>query len=135
MNGWATIVLSSFAPVGSDGIARRDDEVDWSDTWRRFAAGLSSKARAGALLAVVIAFTSPVWALGRFATLGMLSAARRAEAMDALLRHPIHLVRELTLMLKVCACFALFRSEAVRSRTGYDRPARRALPVLTEVAA
>ena len=48
----------------------------------------------------------------------------RASAMEVLLRHRLYLVRELVLMLKVCACMAMFRSCEVRARTGYDVPDR-----------
>lgn len=134
--GWASIVLGSFAGAGPGGIVLREDEIDWADTWRRFADGLSPKARLGAWLGILIGMTAPLWTMGRFASLARLSAEKRARAMDALLQHRIYIIRELTLMMKVCACYAMFRSSEVRARTSYDLPESRRvrLPVLLKKA-
>lgn len=132
---WASVVLASFAPARAGGVVR-EGEVDWASAWRTFVAGLSAKARLGAWLALFIAISAPLWAHGRVASLARLSWEARARAMDALLAHRLYLVRELVLMLKVCACMAMFRSGEVRARTGYDLPERGLrLPVLRTEAA
>jgi hypothetical protein len=133
MTSWAAIVLSSFAPVGAAGLVLPGDAVDWRGTWREFLGGLNAKARIGACLGVLIAMSAPLWTMGQLASLARLSVESRARAMDALLRHRIYAFRELALMLKVCACMALFRSRAIRARTGYDGP--RKLPVVLEACA
>jgi hypothetical protein len=132
------VVLSSFAPAHAGGIVRSEAEVDWAGAWRAFAGGLSAKARLGAYLGLAIAMLAPLWAYGRLASLAALSRDARARALDVLLTHRVYLVRELVLMLKVCACMAMFRSSAVRERSGYDRPAPSSalhLPVLRTEAA
>lgn len=141
-SGWAEIVLSSFAPAGAGGLVAREGEVDWADAWRRFLASMNAKARLGARIGLLIAITAPLWTMGRLASIAALGAEKRARALDALLTHRVYLFRELTLMLKVCACFALFRQSEVRARTSYDRPERassearseraRRLPVIAE---
>jgi hypothetical protein len=62
----------------------------------------------------------------RFASLAGVSPEDRAKFMERLLAHPIFFVRELTLLLKLVACLAIFRSEDARARTDYDRPAESA---------
>lgn len=120
---WASLVLASFAPARAGGVVR-DGEVDWSSAWRAFVGGLSAKARLGAWIALLIAISAPLWAYGRVSSIAKLSWEARASAMEVLLRHRLYLVRELVLMLKVCACMAMFRSDDVRARTGYDVPDR-----------
>lgn len=128
MKSWgesrASIVLASFAPVGAGGIVIREGEIDWADAWSTFVTGLSAKARLGAWLGLLIAWSAPLWAYGQLASLARLGWDARARAMSVLLEHRLYLVRELVLMLKVCACMAMFRSSELRARTGYDRPER-----------
>lgn len=135
----AAMVLSSFAPVGAGGLVLRDDEVDWAGAWTRFVQSMNGKARLGARLALLIAMSAPLWTMGRLTSLAKLSADKRMSALDALLTHRLYLFRELALMLKVCACLAMFRSADVRARTSYDRPAParrevRSLPLLAEAS-
>lgn len=135
MNGnrWAVIVLSSFAPLGAGGLVLREDDVDWAGAWERFTSSMNAKARLGARIAVLIAMSAPLWTMGRVASLAKLSAEKRTRVLEALLSHRIFVVRELALLLKVCACLAMLRSDEVRARTSYDGPApiaRRSLPVL-----
>jgi hypothetical protein len=137
MNGaWATMVLSSFAPAGPGGLVERNDEVDWGGAWTRFVSSLNAKARLGARLALLIALTAPLWTMGRLASLGSLRVEERSRVLGSMLSHRFYLFRELTLMLKVCACLAMFRTPEVRARTSYDRPLpedgerRKRLPVV-----
>lgn len=133
---WAALVLSSFAPVSETGLVRSEREIDWAGAWERFVSSMNAKARLGARIALLIAISAPVWALGRLGSLASLGAEERARLLDRLLSHRLYAVRELVLMLKVCACLAMFRSDDVRARSGYDRPTatKPRLPVLaTEV--
>lgn len=120
---WAALVLSSFAPVSAGGLVRSDREIDWTAAWERFVSSMNARARLGARVALLIAISAPVWALGRLGSLASLGAEERARLLDRLLAHRLYFVRELVLMLKVCACLAMFRSGEVRARTSYDRPA------------
>ena len=136
---WAVIVLSSFAPTGAGGLVLRDDDVDWAGAWERFLSSMNAKARLGARIGLLIAVTAPLWTMGRVASIARLSAAERTRMLEGLLAHRVYLFRELTLMLKVCACLALFRSSEVRARTSYDGPAPsarvvRSLPLLAEAS-
>jgi hypothetical protein len=139
VDSYASMVLSSFAPVGAGGLVLREDEVDWAGAWTRFVSSMNAKARLGARLALLIAITAPLWTMGRVTSLARLSAEARTRALGGLLSHRIYLFRELALMLKVCACFAMFRSAEVRARTSYDRPVAarrevRSLPLLAEAS-
>lgn len=129
---WAALVLSSFVPVSAGGLVRNDREIDWSGAWERFLSSMNARARLGARVALLIAITAPVWVLGRLGSLASLGIEERARLLDRLLAHPLYLVRELVLMLKICACFAMFRSDQVRARTSYDLPvtSKRGLPLL-----
>ena len=86
---------------------------------------------------LVICMFAPLLAMGRFATIARVSIEDRARALDVLLSHRSFAIRELTLLLKICACMAIFRSRAARERSGYDRPvaSKVRLPMLATEAA
>ena len=133
---WAALVLSSFVPATADGLVRSEREIDWTGAWERFVSSMNAKARVGARVALLLALTAPIWALGRLASMASLSPDERARLLDRLLAHRLYVVRELVLMLKVCACLAMFREGEVRARTSYDRPlaAKVRLPMLAREA-
>ena len=141
MNGtggtWAALVLSSFAPATAGGLVRSESEIDWAGAWERFVSSMNAKARLGARVALLIAITAPVWTLGRLGSIASLAIEERARLLDRLLAHRVYIVRELVLMLKVCACLAIFRSSEARARTSYDKPSavKTRLPVLATEAA
>lgn len=118
---WAPVVLSSFAG-SSRGFVVHDTEVEWLASTRRFMSAASDKANLGLRVAFAIAMTAPLWMSLRFRTLRGLTPEERSRVMERLLVHPIFFVRELTLLLKLVACMAIFRSAAARARTDYDRP-------------
>lgn len=133
---WAPIVLSSFAS-SSRGFVVAEGDVDWLSGTRRFMSAASDKANLGLRVALAIAMSAPLWLLFRFRTLRSLSPEERSVVMERLLAHRIFFVRELTLLLKLVACMAIFRSPDARARTTYDAPPvtvtatrGRALPVL-----
>lgn len=139
---WTELVLSSFA--GADaGLTVRPDEVDYAASTQRFLSAASDKARLGLRVGLFLAVTAPVWMWGRLGGLGSLPPEERSRLLDEMLRHRVFFVRELCLLLKLVACFAIFRSSAVRARSGFDRPDvavggaadKRALTVLRPEAA
>ncbi|UJR80888.1 hypothetical protein [Sandaracinus amylolyticus] len=138
MNGWAALVLSSFAPADdAGGLVKSGDDIDWGAAWSRFTSTMSAKGRLGAYAGLVICIFAPLLAMGRFATIARVSIEERARALDVLLAHRSFAIRELTLLLKIVACMAIFRSSAARERSGYDRPAspKVRLPMLSTEAA
>lgn len=122
---WAGAVLAGFAPPSESphetGLAPRDGEVDYLVAMREMMRKGTSLSRLGFRAALFIAALSPFWMRFRFRTFVSLAPAERAEMLARLLRHRIFMVRELMLLLKLCACMALFRSDAIRARSGYDR--------------
>lgn len=148
---WAVEVLAAFAPASEprtsqpplrSQLAPRDGEVDYLRAFRRMHAGATPLAALGLRFALWLVALAPIWALGRFVTFGSLGRAERTELLSRLLRHGSIVVRELVLLLKLTAAFALLGTPSVRERSGYDKPqiaataardARRALPVIAAV--
>jgi hypothetical protein len=140
---WAPIVLASFLS-GTGGFTVGPAEVDWLGATRRFMSAASDKANLGLRVALAFAMWAPVWMTFRASSLAGVSPEERSRIMDRLLSHPIFIVRELTLLLKLVACMAIFRSPAARARTDYDAPSAEAtgarkkklevLPAAAEVA-
>jgi hypothetical protein len=71
-------------------------------------------------LALTFCALSPLWLAGRLRRFNSLGGAERAALLDRLLHHRIWMIAELTLLLKLCACMALFRSTTLRERSQYD---------------
>jgi hypothetical protein len=117
---WARHVLAAFAPVGGPGLAPLSDEVDYETALRRMMDGASPLAAVGMRLALWIAALAPIWLWGRLTTVTRLAAARRPELLRQLLGHRAFAIRELTLLLKLCAAMALLGTPSVRARSGYD---------------
>lgn len=157
---WAVEVLTAFAPAAesrgatsqppklSSQLTPREGEVDYLRTFRRLYAGSTPLAGLGLRFALWMVALAPVWLLGRFTTFSKLARAERTEVLSRLLRHTSLTVRELALLLKLTAAFALLGTPSVRERSGYDTPqaaasivreARRVLPVypssVTDIAA
>jgi hypothetical protein len=117
---WARHVLAAFAPIGGPGLAPLQDEVDYESALRRMMRGASPLAAAGMRLALWIAALAPIWLWGRVTTVTRLAVERRPELLRQLLGHRAFAVRELTLLLKLCAAMALLGTPSVRARSGYD---------------
>ena len=119
----APIVLSSFAPLAMpSGFTIGTNEVDWIGGLDRFLGAASDKARVGIAVAMTLFFFAPIFTLGRACTLARATMEERAEAMERLLSHRIHLIREMALLVKLVACMAMFRVTELRARTNYDDP-------------
>jgi len=120
---WADSVLGGFAPVGGPGLAPRAGEVDYGAALERMAAASTRLAALGVHLSLWLVFFAPLWLEKRLRTLRGMPPKERAALLDRLLGHRLHIVRELTLVLKLAACMALFRTPSMRARSNYDRPA------------
>jgi hypothetical protein len=121
-------VLSSFAPLASpNGLSIHEGEVDWVSGIEKFLTSATQKAQLGVRVSLLFFFAAPLFVLGKFRTLASSSIEERAEVMSRLLTHRVLIVRELALLIKLCACMAMFRVSSLRERTGFDGPAR---PVL-----
>jgi len=145
---WVVDVLSGFAGADEDDgvLAPRPSEVDYLAAYRGMLHDGTFLAGLGMRLALMFCALSPLWLLGRPRRFGSLPGAERAELLNRLLHHRIYIVAELTLLMKLCACMALFRSPTVRARSSYDFEAvpeevlesgerrKQSLPVVTHEA-
>jgi hypothetical protein len=120
---WAHDVLSGFAPTNGTGLAPRPGEVDFSRIFVRIYGASTALARFGQRVALLIAVFAPLWMCGKLALIGSVPLAERAKIIDRLLDHRVFMVRELMVLLKITASFALLGSPAVRARSNYDNPA------------
>lgn len=138
---WAQHLLSAFAPPSTTGLSPGPTEVDYLGVLARMRRHASPLAALGLRIAVWVAALAPFWRWGRLTTITKLAAERRSELLRELLSHRLFAVRELTLLLKLCAAMALLGSPSVRARSGYDpmqseRPpssARVRLPLAAEM--
>ena len=125
---WASLVLPSFAGT-EHGFRVQERDVDYLDGLARFMRAAGTKARLGVRLAFLLAVTAPLWLGGRLRGFASLSRVERSELLNRMSSHSIFLVRELSLLLKLIACMAMFRSGDARERSGYDgqAPIKKAL--------
>ncbi|MDF1563585.1 MAG: hypothetical protein P1V51_11110 [Deltaproteobacteria bacterium] len=129
---WAVATLGSFAPERAEPatglLAPRPGEVDYLAALEAMMAGSNRLARFGLRLALWLVALSPLWAQRRLKTIAGLEGWQRTELLHRLLEHPVYLVRELCLLLKVVTCMALLQPGPVRERTDYDTSEETALP-------
>jgi hypothetical protein len=119
---WAQSILEAYAPFdGATGLVPQRGEVDYVRTLERMMAASQKKAALGLRVGIWIAIFAPIWMWGRLRLATSLGIADRARMLAQMLAHRLFLVRELSLLLKLGAAFALMGSAAVRARTGYDR--------------
>lgn len=133
---WVETVMSGFAVADGSGLAPRAGQIDWLSGARDFLERASMQGRLGVRLGVLLVMSAPLWLWGRLRSAATLSAVERAQLLDELLEHRVFAIRELTLLLKLVSCMALFRDASLRARSTYDRPLPRqqSLPVMKEVA-
>ena len=145
----AVAILEAFAPPRDDEpqrrrLAPRRGEVDYLRAVTRMMAASTAKARLGIHVALLLVALAPLWFCGKLATMAGLALEQRTAILERLARHPFFAVRDLTLLLKLGAAFALLGTASVRARSQYDRPAieaaapasrgvepRRVLPLIT----
>ena len=117
---WVRIILGSFAPEASPGLSPREGEIDYVATFAGMRASAAPIARLGLRLALWLVALAPLWLTRRPHTLTDCALGVRQALLAQLLDHPSFAVREAALVLKLAACLALFASDAVRARSGYD---------------
>jgi hypothetical protein len=117
---WARALLAAFAPTGGPGLAPAPEEVDYVGVLGRMMREASPVAALGLRLALWMAALAPLWLWGKVATISKLAHERRPELLRELLGHKLFAVRELSLLLKLCAAMALLGTPSVRARSGYD---------------
>ncbi len=125
---WAVAVLAEFAPAGGPGFSPREGEVDYLGALRGMMRASTRTAALGLRLALWITALAPLWLLGKVQTFRGIARERRTEILQRLLNHRFYIVREMVLVLKMSACFALFRVGSLRERSRYESPKR--LPML-----
>lgn len=116
---WASLVLPSFAGT-EHGFRVRESDVDYLDGLARFMRAAGVKARLGVRFAFFLAVTAPLWLGGKLSGFSSLTRIERSELLNRMSSHRVFIVRELSLLLKLIACMALFRSTEARERSGYD---------------
>lgn len=117
---WVSTILGSFVAEGGPGLAPCAGEVDYDETFAGMRSGAQPLARVGLRAALWLVALAPVWLGEQPRTLDALPLAERQRILTTLLDHPLLPVREAAFMLKVAASFALFASDPVRARSGYD---------------
>jgi hypothetical protein len=121
---WVRHLLAAFAPTGGPGLSPTPGEVDYVSAVGRMMRGASPLAAVGMRLAIWIAALAPIWLWGRLSTITKLAAEHRPQLLRDLLGHRAFAVRELTLLLKLCAAMALLGTPSVRARSSYDVSSR-----------
>jgi hypothetical protein len=118
---WAHSILEAYAPYDTpSGLAPQRGEVDYVRTLTRIMAASQQRAALGLRVGIWIAVFAPIWLWGRLRLATSLAMEERARLLGQLLSHRFFLVRELALLLKLGASFALMGTAAVRARTRYD---------------
>lgn len=120
---WLEAIMEGFAPPGSgdaDHLAPEPGEADYVGTFEEMNGAGGPKVRYGVRAAAFLIASSPIWAQLRPTFIDGLSAAERIALLEDLLEHPLQIVRELTLLMKVQTSMALLREPTIRARSRYD---------------
>lgn len=118
--GWAAAMVGGFAPAGGAGLAPTPGEVDYVGAFELMCRSTTRLAAFGMRLALWMSVLAPMFVWGRATTALRLSPERRSKLLGEMLTHRFMLVRELTVLLKLVASFAMFRVAALRIRSHYD---------------
>lgn len=127
----AVAILEGFAPPsGAEGaISPREGEVDFGATLDLMVAGGNARARLGTRLAILVVNLAPLFLFMAPRTMARLPVERRAVVLDRMLASDVFIVRELALLLKLTACFALLGVPSVVERSHYHRGRPAHLPL------
>jgi hypothetical protein len=117
---WATHLLAGFAPANGSGLAPRRGEVDYAAVLMRMMREATPIAALGLRAAIWLCALAPLWLWGKLSTVSKLAVERHPDLLRELLSHRLFVVRELTMLLKLCAAMALLGAPSVRQRSGYD---------------
>ncbi len=128
-------ILEAYAPSNSrEGLVPLEGEVNYVQAFELVAGGSTDRARFGVRAALWMIALGPIWLGVAFCTMAGLPVEKRAAILDRMLGSNVFIVRELALLIKVSAAFALMGTASVRARSNYDRRAGVA-PVVEPVLA
>ncbi len=117
-------VLEGYAPsTSTEGLVPLEGEVDYVTAFETIADASTDRARIGVRAGLWIIALAPLWLGVAFATMAGLPVQKRAAIIDRMLASNAFLVRELALLIKISAAFALMGTASVRARSNYDRRA------------
>lgn len=120
---WIHPVLSGFAPEATrEGLVPREGEVDYVRAFHLMRNASTPLAQLGIRIALFMAATAPLWMTFRFKTMAGLRQEQRAPILSRMLEHKVFFVRELTMLLKIGASFALVGTPSIRARANVDLP-------------
>jgi hypothetical protein len=126
----ARAVLEGFAPTTStEGLVPLEGEVDYVTAFENIANASTDRARIGVRFALWLVALAPIWLGVALCTMAGLSIEKRAELLDRMLVSRAFIVRELALLIKLNAAFAMLSTRSVRARSNYDRKAGRSVVV------
>ncbi len=142
---WLRAVLEAFAPDPTDVLALGETPIDYLDAFLTVKRSSTPRARLGLHLALWLVALSPMWLCRTRQSMAQLPLHERAQMLERLLTHPRYIVRELTTLLKLIACIAIWNVDSIRARSGCEstgmmyteevsgtRPSLSRLPVLQE---
>jgi hypothetical protein len=116
--------LEGFAPEDShEGLVPYAGEVDYVGAFLTIATSGTDRARIGVRAALWLVALAPLWMGFAFSTMAGLPQQKRAEVLDRMLNSSAFVPRELALLIKISAAFALMSTRSIRARSGYDRRA------------
>lgn len=125
-------ILEGYAPTTSkEGLVPLEGEVDYVQAFVLIADGSTDRARIGVRAGLWLIALAPIWLGVAFSTMAGIPVEQRAAILDRMLASNVFIVRELALLIKISAAFALMGTASVRARSNYDRRAGRA-PVHVE---
>lgn len=129
-------ILEGYAPSNSrEGLVPLEGEVDYVQAFSLVADGSTDRARIGVRAGLWIIALAPIWLGVAFRTMAGLPVEKRAAILDRMLGSNVFIVRELALLIKISAAFALMGTASVRARSNYDRrPGRPAIVVEPVIA-
>jgi hypothetical protein len=120
--GFVQAILEAYAPPTSrEGLVPHEGEVDYVNAFQLIADGSTDRARIGVRAGLWIIALAPLWLGVAFATMSGLPVEKRAAILDRMLSSNAFIVRELALLIKISAAFALMGTASVRARSNYDR--------------
>lgn len=124
-------ILEGFAPPSADpkAIVPLDGEVDFGETLDLMVDGGNPRARLGTRLAILVVNLAPLYLLMFPRTMASLPHAKRAKVLDRMLASDVFIIRELALLLKLTASFALLGVASVVERSHYYQGRPASLPL------
>jgi len=129
-------ILEAYAPSTSqEGLVPLEGECDFVSAFLLVADGSTERARIGVRAGIWLIALAPLWFGVAFATMAGLPLQKRAAIINRMLASNLFIVRELALLIKIPAVFALMASPSVRARTNYDRRAGKPPPHVEPIIA